>query len=140
MAGVKKSAQGAQSAAQQAAAAGAGNDTATKEKPVSGPQNAVQDAPAAARQESAAEYTKFVYVGPSLPRGALNHNTVFDGTMQEITEYLSDVLKDYPQVKRLIVPVHRLGEASAKARTPGNILHKYYNDIVSAVSSRKKEG
>lgn len=109
MAGVKKSAQAAQSAAQQDAEARAG-------------------------------YTKFVYVGPSLPRGALNHNTVFDGTMQEITEYLSDVLKDYPQAKRLIVPVHRLGEASAKAKTPGNILHKYYNDIVSAVSSRKREG
>ena len=140
MAGVKKSAQAAQSAAQQGAEARAENDTATKGKPVSGPQNAAQDAPATGQQDSAAGYTKFVYVGPSLPRGALNHNTVFDGTMQEITEYLSDVLKDYPQAKRLIVPVHRLGEASAKARTPGNILHKYYNDIVSAVSSRKKEG
>lgn len=140
MAGVKKSAQAAQSAAQQDAAARAGNDTAAKEKPVSGPQNAAQDAPAAGQQDSAAEYTKFVYVGPSLPRGTLNHNAVFDGTMQEITEYLSSVLKDYPQVKRLIVPVHRLGEASAKAQMPGNILHKYYNDIVSAVSSRKKEG
>lgn len=140
MAGVKKSVQAEQSAAQQDAAARAGNDAATKGKPVSGPQNAAQDAPAAGQQDSAAGYTKFVYVGPSLPRGALNHNTVFDGTMQEITEYLSDVLKDYPQAKRLIVPVHRLGEASAKARTPGNILHKYYNDIVSAVSSRKKEG
>ena len=61
MAGVKKNAAGAQSAAQQAAAAGAGNDTAAKEKPVSGPQNAAQD--------GAAEYTKFVYIGPSLPRG-----------------------------------------------------------------------
>lgn len=140
MAGVKKNAAGAQSAAQQAAAAGAGNDTAAKEKPVSSPQNAAQDAPAAGQQDSAAEYTKFVYIGPSLPRGTLNHNAVFDGTMEEITEYLSGVLKDYPQVKRLIVPVHRLGEASAKARTPGNILHKYYNDIASAVSSRKKEG
>lgn len=140
MAGVKKSAQGAQSAAQQAAAAGAGNDTATLEKPASGPQSAAQDTPAAGQQDNAAEYTKFIYVGPSLPRGTLNHNAVFDGTMQEITEYLSGVLKDYPQVKRLIVPVHRLGEASAKARTPGNILHKYYNDIVSAVSSRKREG
>lgn len=79
-------------------------------------------------------------MGPSLPRGTLNHNAVFDGTMQEITEYLSGVLEDYPQVKRLIVPVHKLGEASAKAQTPGNILHKYYNDIVSAVNSRKKEG
>lgn len=140
MAGVKKNAQGAQSAAQQAAAAGAGNDTAVKEKPISSPQNAAQDAPAAGQQDSAAEYTKFVYIGPSLPRGTLNHNAVFDGTMEEITEYLSGVLKDYPQVKRLIVPVHRLGEASAKARTPGNILHKYYNDIASAVSGRKKEG
>lgn len=140
MAGVKKGAQAAQNGAQQAAAAQAGKDTAEKEKPVSGPQDGAQDAPAAEPQDGAEGYTKFVYVGPSLPRGTLNHNAVFDGTMQEITEYLSAVLKDYPQVKRLIVPVHKLGEASAKARTPGNILHKYYNDIVSAVSSRKKEG
>ena len=133
MAGIKKSVQDEQNAARQAAADGTGKDTAAMGAPASGPQNGAQDTPAA-------EYTKFVYVGPPLPRGTLNHNAVFDGTMQEITEYLSEVLKDYPQVKRLIVPVHWLGVACAKAHTPGNILHKYYIDIVSAVSSRKKEG
>ena len=72
MAGIKKSVQDEQNAARQAAADGTGKDTAAMGAPASGPQNGAQDTPAA-------EYTKFVYVGPPLPRGTLNHNAVFDG-------------------------------------------------------------
>lgn len=129
MAAVKKDAQNTQDDAQQAATAETVKDTAEREKAATKPQSG-----------AGVEYKKFVYVGPTLPRGALKHSAIFEGTMEEITAYLAEVLEEYPQAKRLIVPVHRLGEASAKAQTQGNILHKYYNDIVSAVNSRKKEG
>lgn len=130
MASVKKKSEAAaepQNGAQQQEAAGTANNTPA------------QETNATAQQSEKAGYTKYVYVGPPLPRGALNYGAVFDGTMEEITGYLSDVLEDYPQVRRLIVPVHRLADASAKARTPGNILHKYYNDVVTAVQSRKRK-
>lgn len=129
MASVKKKSEATaepQNGAQQQEAAGAVNNTPA------------QETNATAQQSEKAGYTKYVYVGPPLPRGALNYGAVFDGTMEEITGYLSDVLEDYPQVRRLIVPVHRLADASAKARTPGNILHKYYNDVVTTVQSRNR--
>lgn len=129
MAAVKKAAQNAQDGAQRTETPAAANDTTEREKAVTEPQSGANGG-----------YTKFVYVGPTLPRGALKHSAIFEGTMEEIAAYLAEVLEEYPQAKRLIVPVHRLGEASAKAQTQGNILHKYYNDIVSAVNSRKKEG
>lgn len=116
-----------QSGAQQPESAGTANDTAAQGKPDT------------AQQSGAEGYTKYVYIGPPLPRGALNYGAVFEGTMDEIAEHLSGVLEDYPQVRRLIVPVHRLSDASARARTPGNILHKYYNDVISAVQSRKRK-
>lgn len=49
-----------------------------------------------------------------------------------------DVLEDYPQAERLIVPVERLSAFAAKVKTPGNIAHKYYNDIVSTMRGNKE--
>ncbi len=118
----------AQGGAQQPESAGTANDTGAPGTTATAQQSGVQ-----------AGYTKYVYVGPPLPRGTLNYGAVLEGTMDEITEYLSAVLEDYPQVRRLIVPVHRLADASTKARTPGNILNKYYSDVVSAVQSRNRK-
>lgn len=50
----------------------------------------------------------------------------------------TDVLEDYPQAERLIVPVERLSAFAAKVKTPGNIAHKYYNDIVSTMRGNKE--
>ena len=52
--------------------------------------------------------------------------------------YLSDVLEDYPQIERLIVPANRLAAFSVKVKTPGNIAHKYYSDIVSAMRGNRE--
>ena len=52
--------------------------------------------------------------------------------------YLADVLEDYPQVARLIVPVEKLATFSVKVKTPGNIAHKHYNDIVSAMRGARE--
>lgn len=97
-----------------------------------------KDKPDTNPQEAPQGYDLFVYAGPSLPRGRLKENTVFRGTFEDVKEYLSDVLEDYPQIERLIVPTNRLAAFSVKVKTPGNIAHKYYNDIVSAMRGSKE--
>jgi len=90
--------------------------------------------------ESATSYDTFIYVGPSIPRGRLKENAVFRGTMADVLSYLADVVEEYPQIPRLIVPTNRLATFSAKVKTPGNIAHKYYTDIASAIRSKKGKG
>ena len=95
--------------------------------------------PAEDAQEAAPEgYGLFVYAGPSLPHGRLKEHAVFNGTFEDVKAYLADVLEDYPQAERLIVPVERLSAFAAKVKTPGNIAHKYYNDIVSTMRGNKE--
>lgn len=73
---------------------------------------------------------KFVYIGPSLPNAKLMENAVLIGTRKEISEYYKDVIERFPSVEKLIVPVERLSESRIKARTSGNVLNKYYNDLI----------
>ena len=109
-----------------------GNDPA-------GGDEATQEPPAEDAQEAAPEgYDLFVYAGPSLPHGRLKEHAVFNGTFEDVKAYLADVLEDYPQAERLIVPVERLSAFAAKVKTPGNIAHKYYNDIVSTMRGNKE--
>lgn len=79
----------------------------------------------------------FVYSGPTLPRGRLKENAVFRGTRQDVLLYLSDVLKDYPQVEKLVIPAQELAAFSAKLK-PGNAAYKYYHDIASAMRGCKE--
>ena len=79
-----------------------------------------------------------MYAGPSLPHGRLKEHAVFNGTFEDVKAYLADVLEDYPQAERLIVPVERLSAFAAKVKAPGNIAHKYYNDIVSTMRGNKE--
>ena len=112
-----------------AADGGGGNDTPGGEKPAERPT------------EGAEGYDTFVYCGPSIPRGRLKENAVFRGTLADVLNYLADVIEDYPQIPRLIVPTNRLATFAVKFKTPGNIAHKYYTDIVSAMKMKKnKEG
>lgn len=102
------------------------NNTTPPEKPAEGKQEAQQG------------YNLFVYAGPSLPRGRLKENTVFRGAFEDVKNYLSDALEDYPQIEKLIVPADKLAAFSVKVKTPGNIVHKYYSDIVSAMRGNKE--
>ena len=105
---------------------GEDNNTTPPEKPAEGKREAPQG------------YNLFVYAGPSLPRGRLKENTVFRGAFEDVKNYLSDVLEDYPQIEKLIVPADKLAAFSVKVKTPGNIAHKYYSDIVSAMRGNKE--
>jgi len=83
--------------------------------------------------------TSYVYIGPSLPGAKLMTNTVLSGTRKEISEYYKDVIEQYPNVAKLIVPVGKLSESRAKVRTNGNVLNKYYNDLLSQVKKGAAE-
>lgn len=97
-----------------------------------------QETPAEDAQEAPEGYNLFVYAGPSLPHGRLKENAAFNGTFEDVKAYLADVIADYPLVARMIVPVERLSAFHVKVKTPGNLAHKYYNDIVSTMRGNKE--
>ena len=122
--------EGAQDGAGTAESGGEGNNTTPDENAEQSGAEGEEDVPDG--------YDLFVYAGPTLPRGRLKENAVFRGTFEDVKAYLADVLEVYPQVARLIVPVNRLAAFSVKVKTPGNLAHKYYSDIVSAMRGNRE--
>lgn len=122
-------AQTAQEAAQDAPGAEGDKDTA-------------QDAEAVQNAPQEAEPEKLVYVGPQLPRGRLKTNKIFEGTRDQIlaSPEMEEVLKRYPLVKNMLVPVSKLAEAKQKIAAGGNALHKFYADIASLAATEGLEG
>lgn len=89
----------------------------------------------------AEEVVTVAYIGPTLPAGRLKCNRIFIGTMKEIKAELAEVLEKYPLVEKMLVPVEKLAEKKDKVKTAGNILNKYYSDIVSTIAANEaKEG
>lgn len=121
--GGEQPAEGATEGAGSAADGGGDNDPSGGGKPA---------------EQPAEGYDTFVYCGPSIPRGRLKENAVFRGTIADVLNYLADVVEDYPQIPRLIVPTNRLAVFAVKVKTPGNIAHKYYSDIASAIRKGKE--
>lgn len=118
------------------------------------PQEAPQEAQEALENEEAGENTQeagkpqespqesqetLVYVGPSLPRGLLKQNSIFVGTREQVEKSLEEAIKKYPMAGKMLVPVSKLAEAKIKIASQGNILHKYYADIVSLISAEFTE-
>lgn len=118
------------------------------------PQEAPQEAREALEKEEAGENTQeagkpqespqesqetLVYVGPSLPRGLLKQNSIFVGTREQVEKSLEEAIKKYPMAGKMLVPVSKLAEAKIKIASQGNILHKYYADIVSLISAEFTE-
>lgn len=131
-----EAAQTAQGTAQDAPEAAGGTDTTTEAE---GPQNGQQ---AAKDTPQAVEAEKLVYVGPQLPRGRLKTNKIFEGTREQIiaSPEMAEVLKRYPLVKNMLVPVSKLAEAKQKIAAGGNALHKFYADIASLAATEGLEG
>ena len=89
----------------------------------------------------AKETLTLVYIGPTLPAGQLKSNKIMVGTQDEIKEDLKTVLEKYPLVEKMLVPVEQLAAKKDKAKTAGNVLNKYYSDIVSMIAANEaKEG
>lgn len=125
---LKGAAQSAQEAAERPAGGAAVNDTTTGQK-----------AAKAAHSGPEKGYQAFVYIGPSLPNGRLKRNTVLNGDISQVKDYLADVLEEYPQVERLIIPTNRLAEIGPKVKVPGNIVNKLFVDVLSAAAGKKEE-
>lgn len=118
------------------------------------PQEAVQEAQEAPEEGKAGGNTQepekpqekpqegretLVYVGPSLPRGMLKQNSIFVGTREQVEKSLEEVINKYPMAGKMLVPVSKLAEAKVKIASKGNILYKYYADIVSLIGAEFKE-
>ena len=87
------------------------------------------------------EVVKLAYIGPTLPAGQLKCNKIFIGTETGIKKELGAVLGKYPLVEKMLVPASQIGEKKDKAKTAGNIMHKYYADLVSSIAGNAaKEG
>ena len=145
----------AQEAAQDAPEAAGGTDTTTAAEGEQNAPQAAQDAPGAEGDKDTAqdaeavqnapqeaEPEKLVYVGPQLPRGRLKTNKIFEGTRDQIlaSQEMAEVLKRYPLVKNMLVPVSKLAEAKQKIAAGGNALHKFYADIASLAATEGLEG
>lgn len=121
------------------------NNTAEQEKAENGADNeatggeeTVQGTEATEEKE---ETVKLAYIGPTLPAGQLKCNAIFIGTETEIKKELEAVIEKYPLVEKMLVPASQIGEKKDKAKTAGNILHKYYADLVSGIAGNAaKEG
>ena len=110
-------------------------NNATKEgKAVSG-----ENSEATEGEKKEGETVTLAYIGPSLPAGLLKTNKILIGTREEIDKELAAVLEKYPLVGKMLVPVEKLAEKKGKAATAGNILNKYYTDIVSAIAANERK-
>ena len=109
------------------------NNTAEQKKAENGADNEAT--------EEKEETVKLAYIGPTLPAGQLKCNAIFIGTETEIKKELEAVIEKYPLVEKMLVPASQIGEKKDKAKTAGNILHKYYADLVSGIAGHAaKEG
>ena len=99
--------------------------------------NGAQTQPQTADNEP--DTVKLIYIGPSLPKAMLKSNSIFEGTREEIKKELEAVLEKFPLAEKLLVPVAGLAEKKDKVRTAGNILNKYYTDIVSAIAANERK-
>lgn len=130
---VKKTAAATATEATEAAgatkAAGVDISTTETEKAQNGANTAAETA------EEKLGTVKMIYIGPTLPKAMLKTNRILEGTPEEIKKELATVLEKFPLVERLLVPVDGLAEKKDKVRTAGNILNKYYSDLVSAASA-----
>lgn len=105
------------------------NSTIEAENAVNGAQMKPQTA------DKEQDTVKLVYIGPSLPKAMLKSNRIFEGTREEIKKELATAIEKFPLVEKLLVPVAELAEKKDKVKTAGNILNKYYSDIVSSASA-----
>ena len=121
-------------AAESEKAAEVDNSTRKEENAVNGAQTQPQT------ENKEQDTVKLIYIGPTLPKAMLKSNRIFEGTREKIKKELKTVIEKCPLVEKLLVPVEGLAEKKDKVRSAGNILNKYYSDLVSAAAAVEKEG
>lgn len=86
------------------------------------------------------EKKTYCYIGPNIPNGSLKQNAILLGSRSEMKERFKEEFEEYPQVERLIVPIEKLAESKGRISTPGNIINKYYQDLISSINMTNKKG
>ena len=129
MAGVKKNTTNAVEGAEATKTATVDNSTNEAVNAENGAARAAETA------NNKPDTVKLIYIGPTLPKAALKANSIFDGTEKEIKDYLKPVIDKFPLVEKLLVTTDGLAEKKDKVQTAGNILNKYYSDLVSAAAA-----
>lgn len=81
---------------------------------------------AAARVEELKPVDQLIYVGPPLPGGRLNSFSIFKGG---VPKHLDGLIKQYPELAVLIVPVGELTRAKKDVNTPGTTLYAAYQIV-----------
>ncbi len=65
---------------------------------------------------------RYIYVGPSLPAGLLKANSIFIGSKDRVFHDLERITEQYPEVKRLIIPVSELTATKRELISGGNAM------------------
>ena len=76
-----------------------------------------------------------VYIGPSI-RGVIQSGTIVGGTRNAALTTFSTAIEQYPRIADLVVSGETLVVDRIKVKTAGNLLNKYYNDLVSTLKSK----
>lgn len=114
--------------------------TETEGKTLTEKEKSLETANTGIRNESKSDgRIQMIYIGPSLPGGKLQSNRVFTGTAEKIQEETKDIVKEYPLVGKMIVPVAELAEKKQKVNTPGSIYNKLFRDLLSVKAAKLKE-
>jgi hypothetical protein len=77
----------------------------------------------------------FIYVGPSIPGGALIRFTVFRGGKPS---HLQQLFADCQAVEKLLVPVQKLSESLAQLNKTGTPQHTWYGQVVEFIQKGAK--
>jgi hypothetical protein len=111
------------------------------EESVQPTENTVVEADQAV-EDSAEQEEKIqqAYVGPSIPMSRLRKGMILTGTEDEIKKFLDGLIDKYPEIPYLLVDVDRLADAQEKVQKKGNILHKYYQDMLAKARVPGKRG
>ena len=83
------------------------------------------------KETKEAGYTKFMYIGPNIS-GRLRQNLILQGSFETIKKEFACEIEKCSSITYLIVPIHKIAKAKLDISNKNSILHKYYNDILSA--------
>ncbi len=70
-----------------------------------------------------AEVSYFVYIGPTI-KSFVQHNTILEGTLDEVKASLASAIEKYPPIAQLLVSGNDLAEARKQIKQPGNRLYE----------------
>ncbi len=73
-----------------------------------------------------------MYLGPNIP-GTIQKARLYRGTKAEVCKELADVIDQYPDVAKLIVPTAKVADARIEISTSGSRLNTVYNKVAKSI-------